>query len=80
MILSDFRAANNWFYEKFMILNPEKCHFMSIGKDTLDEDIFYYDNLTLKNSNEEEMLGVIVDTKLTFHQPITKMCRNSGQN
>ena len=40
MLLSDFRAVNNWFYENFMILNPGKCHFMSIGKDTRDEDVF----------------------------------------
>ena len=78
MLLSDFRAVNNWFYENFMILNPGKCHFMSIGKDTRDEDVFYYDNLTLKNSNEEEILGVTIDRKLTFHQHI-KMCRKAGQ-
>ena len=34
---------------------------MSIDKDTHDEDVFYYDNLTLKNSNEEEILGVTID-------------------
>ena len=52
---------------------------MSIGKDTRDEGIFYYDNLTLKNSNEEEILGVTIDRKLTFHQHIKKMCRKAGQ-
>ena len=52
---------------------------MSIGKDTRDEDVFYYDNLTLKNSNEEEILGVTIDRKLTFHQHIKKMCRKAGQ-
>ena len=41
---------------------------MSIGKDNNDEDVFHYDNLTLKNSNEEEILGVTIDRKLTFHQ------------
>ena len=40
MILSDFKTVNNWFYENFMILNPGKCHFISIGKDTHDEDVF----------------------------------------
>ena len=40
MILSDFRAVNNWFYESFMILNHGKCHFMSIGKDPHEEDVF----------------------------------------
>ena len=79
MLLFDFGTVNNWFYEDFMILNPGKCHFMSIGKDTHDEDVFYYDNLTLKNSNEEEILGVTIDRRLTFHQHIKKMCRKVGQ-
>ena len=48
MLLSDFRTLNNWFYEKVLILNPKKCHFMSIGKDTHGTGVFYYVNLTLK--------------------------------
>ena len=35
--------------------------------------------LTLKNSNEEETLGVPIDRKLTFYQHIKKMCRKAGQ-
>ena len=79
MLLCGCRAVNNWFYENIMILNPEKCHFMSIGKDTCDEDIFYYDNLTHKNSKEEEILGISRDRKLTLHQHIKKMCRKAGE-
>ena len=71
MLLSDFRTVNSWFYENFMILNPGKCYFMSIGKDTHDEGVFYY-NFTLKNSTEEEILGVNIERKLTFHQHIKK--------
>ena len=72
MLLSDFRTLNNWFYEHFLALNPEKCHFMSIGKSAHDEDVFYYDNLTLKNINVEQILGITIDRKLTFHQHIKK--------
>ena len=71
MLLSDLMTVNKWFYEKFMILNPE-CDFMSIGKDSHDEDVFYYDNFTLKHSNEEEILGVTIHRKLTFQQHIKK--------
>ena len=52
---------------------------MSIGKDTHLERVFYYDNLTFKNSNEEEILGVTIDRKFTFHQHTKKMCRKEGQ-
>ena len=39
----------------------------------------FHDNVTLKNSNEDEILGVTIYRKLTFHQHITKMCRKAGQ-
>ena len=52
---------------------------MLIGKDTHDKDVFYCDNLTLKNSNQEEILGVTIDRNLTFHRHIKKMCRKAGQ-
>ena len=55
MIWYDFRKLNNWFYENVLIFNPKECHFVSIGKDNHDEVVFYYDNLTHKNSNEDEI-------------------------
>ena len=62
-----------------MILNPGKSYLMSIGKGAHDEDVFYYDNLTLKNSNEEEILRVTIDRKLSFHQDIKTICRIASQ-
>ena len=52
---------------------------MSIGKATHDEDVFYYDNLTLKNTNIEEILRVSIDRGLTLHQHIKKTCRKADQ-
>ena len=54
IILSDFRTLNNWFYENVLIFNPNKYHFMSIGKDNHDEGAFYYDNLTTKIAMERK--------------------------
>ena len=56
-----------------MKLYDLKSILISIGKDTHDEDVFYYEILTLKNSNEEEILEVTIDRKLTFHQHIKKI-------
>ena len=52
---------------------------MSIGKDTHGQYVLYYDNLTLKNSHEEEILGVTIDRKLTFHQHTKEICRKADQ-
>ena len=32
---SDFKIINNWFYENFMVLNPEKSHFMCIVQNCM---------------------------------------------
>ena len=72
ILSSDFKTLSNWFYENVLILNPVKCHFMSIGKGAHDEDVFYYDNLTPKITNVVEILRVNIDIKLTFHQHIKK--------
>ena len=80
MLLFYFRTTvNNWFYENFMILNTGKCYFLSTGKDTHDENVSYYENLTIKNSNKEGKLGVTIDIKLTFHHHVKKMCRKATQ-
>ena len=41
-----------------MVLNPDKCHFM-----TLD---FQDQNLVIRKSAEEKILGMIIDNKLNF--------------
>ena len=33
LLLLDFEIVNNWFYENFMILNPEKSYYMCLGKN-----------------------------------------------
>ena len=61
------------------MLTPGECYLMSIGEDTHGKDVFYYDNLTLKHRNEEEILGVTIDRKLAVHQHFKKMYRNASQ-
>ena len=61
-----------------MILNPNKCHYMCIGKNT-ESDIFKFENVCLENSKEEVILGIAIDNKLTFDGDIKTMCRKAGQ-
>ena len=48
-LVKDFRAAKEWFHENFTILNPDKCHYMCIGKNT-ESNIFKFENVFLENS------------------------------
>ena len=78
VLVKDFRAVKEWFYENFMILNPNKCQYMCIGKNT-ESDIFEFENVCLENSKEEGILGITIDNKLTFDSHIKSICRKAGQ-
>ena len=43
-------VVNDWFYENFMVLNPEKSHFMCLGKDIDDTETLSFNDVSLKNS------------------------------
>ena len=78
VLVKDFRAVKEWFYENFMIFNQNKCHYMCIAKNT-ESDIFKFQNMRLENSKEEVILGIAIDNKLTFDGHIKSMCRKAGQ-
>ena len=58
-LVNDFRAVTEWFYENFMILNPNKCHDMCTRKNT-ERDIFKFENACFENSKEEVILGITI--------------------
>ena len=48
-----------------MILNPNKCQFMTIGFHDQNFD-FHYETIVTQNSAEEKILGTTADNKLNF--------------
>ena len=68
----------NWFYENFMVLNSNKCHFMCIGRDG-ENETFNFKDVCYKNSREEVILGITIDNKLNFDGHIRKICKKSRQ-
>ena len=61
-----------------MILNPNKCHYVCIGKKT-ESGIFKFENVCLGNNKEEVILRITIDNKLTFDSHIKSICRKAGQ-
>ena len=79
VLSSDFRAVNDWFYENLMGLNPEKSHFMCLGKDTDDTETLDFNDLGLKSSKEVKILGITLDGSMSFNTHIKNICRKAGQ-
>ena len=49
-----------------MVLNPDKCSFMLFGaKDELQTDLIS-NNITIKNSKEENELGITFDSNAFY--------------
>ena len=74
----DFDLVSKWFEETYMVLNADKCHFMCLGKDT-EKETFIFNNFIFNNSNEEKILGITIDNKVTFKGHIEILCRNAAQ-
>ena len=57
---NDFFILDKLFFNKFFVLNSDKCHFMTLGTpNTLPN--FKCKNITIKNNVSEKLLGVIID-------------------
>ena len=71
--------VNNWFYENFMILNPGKSHDMCLGKDLDNNEVINFNNITITNSKEAEILGLKIDNNVNFNNQIKSICRKTGK-
>ena len=74
----DLSKLSKWFHENCMILNPEKCHYMSLGKDS-EGDLLKFCGEVLEASQTETVLGIQIDNKLNFENHIKSLCSKAFQ-
>ena len=73
----DFMILNKWFHENQKVQNPGKCHYIVIGDDDPSHKIILNNN-KIASSNEEKLLGILLDSRLNFDTHITSLCRLSA--
>ena len=61
-----------------MKLNTDKCHFMILGKSSNQDVTVNVGSSVIGNTEEEKVLGVMIDKKLTFETHINKLCKKAG--
>ena len=54
-----------------MKINSGKCHMLLSGNDNASANI---DDHTIISDNKNELLGIILDSKLSFEDHINKLC------
>ena len=65
-LLKDSKVEADWFFETNMSLNPMCHHYMCFAKNKVN-DTFNFENIFLKNSKEEAILGLTIDNKVSFY-------------
>ena len=70
---NDFLILDEWFLDKFLVLNSDKCQFLTIGTPN-NLTKFKCKNITIKNSTSEKLLGVIINNKLDFTEHLKAVC------
>ena len=69
---------HKWFHDNHIVLNPGKCHYTVIGDDGPSHKIILNNN-EIASSDEEKLLGIVLDSKLNFESHITSLCKKAGQ-
>ena len=67
-------SARLWFKENGMMPNPKKYQAIVLGKKGCDIN-FQCANETIPTSNEINLLGVTLDSKLKFDAHVASVCR-----
>ena len=64
-----------WFTDYFMKLNTDKFHFLVLGRNSNQQVTVNVGYSVMENTEEEKLLGVVVDKKLNFETHVSKLCR-----
>ena len=73
-----FKVVTDWFFENYVTLNLTKFHYRcrSINKEN---DTFNFENISIKNSKGEKILGLTIDNKLSLDNHVKKICKKASQ-
>ena len=75
---NDCNVALRWYADNFMKLNADTCHLLVLGQICDDPVTVKIGNTDFVNSSEEKLLGVHIDSKLSFDHHVSKLCQNAS--
>ena len=72
-------STNNlfqWFRNNHMKANADKCHLLVTGNYEVSANINEFE---IESSKKEKLLGISIDTTLSFEHHITSLCKKASQ-
>ena len=75
----DFSKISTWFYQTFIVLNPDKWNFLTLEFQDIKLD-FACQNITIKKVSKEQSCAATNDIKRTFKSHLKIFGRNLIKN
>ena len=79
-LINKLEACTNnlfqWFHEYHLKANADKCHLLVITNSAVSANIGEF---VINNSNEEKLLGIKIDTKLSLENHVSSLCKKASQ-
>ena len=74
----DIVILREWFQNNYTKLNGDKCHFINFCKGSNGTSL-KTDKTIMKQSKEQKLLGISIDTNLSFKGHVQSVCKNASQ-
>ena len=71
-----FAILFNWLKSNYMKVNTDKSHLLLSGNIKLTSNI---DKNIIESEEKQELLGVIIDSRLTFEEHVNNLCKKASQ-
>ena len=69
--------AVEWFKYNYMKLNADKCHLLVCGHK-FEQMIASINNTKVIETHKEKLLGIIIDSKLSFEEHVQQICKKAS--
>ena len=73
----DANHLATWFPENYMKLNEDICHFILFGTNEIVN--VHIGEAQIEESDEEKLLGIDLDKKLSFKKHVRTLCKKASQ-
>ena len=74
----DSSIVIQWFGVNFLKLNSDKCHLPILERNSSQMVALNKRKSVIENTEEEKLLGFVIDKKLTFDTHVGKLCKKAG--
>ncbi len=78
MLENETVKALKWFEEIHMKANPDKFQYILHSKTPDPEFFISLSDTVIEASDTVDVLGIVIDGKLTFHQHVKKTTTNTA--